>query len=473
MVAVECFGGFPIKNVRVYLMKKRVVLSVLLAAALLLSGCSLVVKDQAVDNARTVVSVNGETVNKETFMQDYNSALQYQEMLAQFYANYGMTAPAVSEDEILQQTVDSAVQRLVLRQKARELRLDELSAEENAKVDEDAQSAYGAQLESVKSQYFSGTQLEGDALAAALAEKAAELGINLDAIRADTLESAVLAKVRAESVKDVTVTAEEIQAEHSARVEKDKTAFEADKTAYGTARNGGTAVYYAPAGYRMVKQVLVKFLADDQAALDKANAAVTPLTSAVTQAKAALAENETALAKEGLAADELQKLTDKKAELQKALDDAVAAESAAQSEADAALEKAYANIEAKAQDVYAKATSGAAFDDLVKEYNEDGGQPAEGYAICEGFTSFDEAFVAPAMALTEAGSVAQPSKGIYGFYIVQYAADVAEGPAPLDTVSETIKADLLAARQEETYNAAVQSWTAAAQVETFPNVAKD
>jgi len=56
---------------------------------------------------------------------------------------------------------------------------------------------------------------------------------------------------------------------------------------------------------------------------------------------------------------------------------------------------------------------------------------------------------------------------------VQYADDVAEGAVSLSTVSDTIKEDLLKARQTETFEAAVQQWIGNSKVETFADVVKD
>lgn len=454
-------------------MKKRVLVSLLLAAAMLLSGCSLVVKDQKVDNARTVIQVNDQTVNKETFMQSYTTALENQKMLEQLYRNYGMQAPAVSEEEILQQTFDATVRQIVLEQKAKELSLDVLSAEEQKAADDKAQTQYDGQLSSIKTQFFTGTTLENEALDKAVQEKAAELGLDLAMIKEQAGKAAVLEKVRQEAIKDVTVTAEEIQKEFESRVESDKKNYEENANAYGQKRNGGEKVYYAPAGYRMVKQVLVQFTADDKTAIDAARSALTPLTTALNNAQTALDDNDKAMQAEGIAADELQKLTDKKAELQKALDEAKSAEQVAQQNLTAALEKGYAAIAQKAQDIYTRAQGGESFDALIKEFNEDPGQPAEGYAIREGFSSFDEAFVKPAMALTEKGSVAEPSKGLYGYYIVQYVDQVAEGAVQLDAVSDAIKGDLLTARQNETFESTVQQWISNSKVETFADRVKD
>ena len=123
--------------------------------------------------------------------------------------------------------------------------------------------------------------------------------------------------------------------------------------------------------------------------------------------------------------------------------------------------------------MYTRALGGENFDELIKEFNEDPGQPAQGYAIRKGFTDFDEAFVTPAMALENPGDVAEPSKGMYGYYIVQYAAPVKEGAVDLTTVKDAIQSELLTARQEEVYESTVQQWISASEVSTFPEVAKD
>lgn len=454
-------------------MKKHALLALLLALLLTLTGCSLVVKDPVVDAARTVISVNGEVKNKEAFMKEYDAALFQQQQLIAMYQSYGLQAPAMDEAQLLQDTLDNSVRQMVLEQKAKELKLDVLTPEEQADADEDAKSHFESELNYIKSQFFAGTTLEGDALDAAVRERAAQEGITEETFKQDGIDHTVMDKLRADAIKDVTVTAEEIQAEFDTRVENDKQAFADNLNGYGQALLQGTPAYFVPAGYRYVKQVLVKFTAEDQTAIDSARAALTPLTSAITTAQTTFDQNEEALKAENLSAEDLQALTDKKAELQAALDQAKSDAAVAEQNLTAATEKGYAGIAEKAQEVYTRALGGENFDELIKEFNEDPGQPSQGYAIRKGFTDFDEAFVTPAMALENPGDVAEPSKGMYGYYIVQYAAPVKEGAVDLTTVKDAIQSELLTARQEEVYESTVQQWISASEVSTFPEVAKD
>ncbi len=454
-------------------MKKRAIIALMLASLMLLSGCDLVVKDPKVDAAQTVISVNGEIKNKAAFQKDYDAALLQQQQLAAMYQAYGMQAPAIDEKQILQDALDVSVRQMVMSQKAAELKLDVLTPEEQAEAAEDAKSHYESELNYIQSNFFVGTQLEGEELDKAVRDRAAKEGITEDTFVQDGIDHTVMDKLRAEAIKDVTVSAEEIQAEYDTRVENDKLAFADNLDGYGQAMLQGTPAYYVPAGYRYVKQVLVKFTAEDQAAIDAARSALTPLNTAVTTAQTAVDQNEEALKAEDLSTEDLQALTDKKAELLSALEEAKGAAAVAEQSLTAATELGYANIAEKAQDIYTRAQGGESFDTLIKEYNEDPGQPETGYAIREGFASFDEAFVKPAMQLANPGDVAEPSKGMYGYYIVQYAAPVKEGPVDLATVKDTIQEALLSARQSEVYENTVQQWIGASEVKIFPDVMKD
>ena len=48
-------------------MRKKCILALMLAGMLVLSGCALVTVDEAADNARVILDVDGETVNKAVF----------------------------------------------------------------------------------------------------------------------------------------------------------------------------------------------------------------------------------------------------------------------------------------------------------------------------------------------------------------------------------------------------------------------
>ena len=70
-------------------MKKKTLFALLLAAVMLLSGCSLVLKDSAVDAKQTIIDVNGEQVDKQTFLNAYNYTLTMQQYYAQMLQQFG------------------------------------------------------------------------------------------------------------------------------------------------------------------------------------------------------------------------------------------------------------------------------------------------------------------------------------------------------------------------------------------------
>lgn len=447
-------------------MKKKLVLLLALALSLSLTGCNLVVKDKAVDMQRTVLSVNDEIVSKESFLPRYEETLARQRQFEQMLAANGITGYDMSDSEVAEQTMDTLIRRIVINQKAKEMGLTTLSEEEQKQMEEAAQSDYQTNLDTVKAQYFTGSQLPEEELEKAIKKQAVKLGITYENMAETALNSIIEDKVREEIYKDITVEDTAIQEEYDSRVHSDKTRFEQDSAAYGSDRLSGKDLYYVPAGYRLVKQVLVKFDEESQAAIDEARTAHQPFEAAVTQAQNNLDENAAAI--EAAESDE------KKAELEANVEALTALLENAQKEAeptqkalDMALEKGYTAIYGKAHDIYLRAHLGTSFDKLVKEFSEDPGQPEEGYAITDNFTQFDSAFVEPAMALSAAGNVARPSKGQYGYYIVQYTGDIKEGPVNFETVKDDIHAELLKKVQDDAFTAAVQAWIDASTVEKF------
>ena len=81
-----------------------------------------------------------------------------------------------------------------------------------------------------------------------------------------------------------------------------------------------------------------------------------------------------------------------------------------------------------------------------------------GYTIYAEQTNLDEAFLTAAMALENVGDVSDKVEGMYGYYIIQYTADVVEGPVALEEVSETLSAELLSSKQETTYDETMDKW---------------
>jgi hypothetical protein len=104
--------------------------ALLLALALGLSGCGLIVKDPAVDAKQVIVSVNGETIEKAKFITLYDNAYNREYQQQSMYVQYGILQQVnIDPDELLTTTLQGAAEETLLHQKAKELGLDQLTEE--------------------------------------------------------------------------------------------------------------------------------------------------------------------------------------------------------------------------------------------------------------------------------------------------------------------------------------------------------
>ena len=445
-------------------MQKKSLLALLLALTVLLSGCALVSVDTEKDNARVIVDVNGETVTKAVIHAAVDNQVSTYEYYNQLYSSYYGISDLYPTDEatVTAEVIDAYVNQLVSQQKAKELGLYEMTEEEQAEVDANGKTNYDSFIQSVVSTYMPGSTLEGDELTAAAEKYVAEHAVatvdgrsTLADFVAAAADEKALQKLNDYIIKDVAVTDEEIQADFDAKVESDKASYEADLNAYGTAVNGGSTVYYAPAGYRMVKHILVKVSDEDSAATTEKQTALTTAQTALTDAQAAL----------DAAAEDADKTA-----LQTAVDDAQKAVNDAQAAYDEAQAAGMANAKAKADEIYAQLTAeGADFETLLADNNGDPGQPAAGYAICEGFTSFVESFTNAAMALENVGDVSEPVESTYGYHIIKYVSAVEEGPVDIETVKDSISSALLTTKQNEVSTATIAQYVSEVNVKTYPD----
>ncbi|MBR6525749.1 MAG: peptidylprolyl isomerase [Clostridia bacterium] len=442
-------------------MQKKALLALLMAAVMLLSGCSLIVTDVEKDNARIVLDVNGETMNKGSIayvvdytieQNNYYNNLYYQ-MLGQS-AGYS-TDPAT----VLNTVLDQYTEVIVQNQKAQELGLDILTEEETAQVQVNAETEYESLLASIQSAYLTTSENTGDALREEVIEYAAANGYaSMEDMVESLTEEKIREKLKADAVKDVAVTEEELAAELEVKASADLTAYTQTPSDFGYDVNNGTTAYYAPAGYRYVKQVLIKHD-------DAESQLISEKSTALSTAKAGLTAAQNALDNAEEGADTVQ--------LQADLDAAQAVVDHAQKDYDDTRKAAYDKLLIRANKVYEQAMAGEDFDALIEAYNEDPGMQNEpgkthGYAVCADFIYFEDAFVNAAMALENVGDVSAPTEGSYGYYIVRYEAEIPEGAASLEDVREPLTAELLAAKQEAHYADVLAQWISEADVKSYP-----
>ena len=460
---------------------KKALLALMMAAILLVTcSCSLVEKDEAVDRATEIIKV-GDYVHTKGEIKDATES--YLNEYAYYYAMFGYSYDVTDADNIAeaqQYVIDSLIQEDVIAMKAAEMGIT-LTEEETAEATANADSTWESYKSSYQSTYLADTTLEGDELEAAIVAGMAEEGVTYDDLLESYTKSAITTKLEAEVVKDVTVTDEDLQAELDSRVESAKSTYESSLSSYGTSVNNGSTVYYRPAGYRMVKQILVKFTDEDQTAIDEASAALTEANTTVTNLETSLSDTgiedvDAALADRSTVTD----ITEEQTALLDQLETAKATAAEAQAKVDEVTATAYANIDAKADEVIAKlAEPDADWDALTAEYNEDPGMQegaataATGYAVCEGMSGMDSAFVDAAFALTEVGQVSPKTAGSYGYYIVKYVSDVEEGPVTLDEVRDVLQEDVLSEKQSEYYSEQVEQWVEAANAKIDTAALKD
>ena len=455
-------------------MRKRVVLALLLVAAMVVtSSCSLIVKDAEVDKQTPIISVVGQTFTKGEVNALVQNSLDYQTYL---YSMYGMNFDPTSESAISsaqESVINGLIEQAVVDNKMDEMGI-ELTDEELAEVQTESETTYQGYKDTVMNAAYADTELTGDELEAALVETMAQYGYpTLDEIVENNRETKRTEKLKAEIVKDVTVTDEEVQTEYDSRVENAKTTYESNPGSYGTSVTNGTTVYYTPAGYRYVKHILRKFSDEDSQKISDIQSQITDKQTQLSNVESSLSDLGEATEDESEEiAKNRQELTDTQTTLNAEIEDL-------NKQLDAAREAAYAALQPTIEEIQGKlAEEGADFDALMEEYGEDTGMQSEpaktnGYPVCEQSTNWVEEFRTAAMALAKVGDISEPVRSTYGIHIIKYVSDAVEGPVAFDEVKDTIESSLLSTKQDETYNAAVDAWVEAANAKVDRDALKD
>ena len=421
-------------------MKKQALLALMLVLTLILSGCTLIQKDAAVDAATEIIRLGDEVVTKGQIQEEVRNQLQY---TAYMYSMYGYSYDVTSEENIAeaQETViESFKKELVSHAKIREMGLDQLTEEEQTKIQSDAEKTYQSNLDYILTSNYADSELSDEEKNEKAKADLETMNYTMEKALEDAKETLLTEKLRQEIIKDVAVTEEEIKKDYDSKVASAKETYEGKAGTWASAANNGTTLYYTPAGVRFVKQILVKFQDEDQTKIDEAN-------KKVSDAQAALDKEDATEEEKAAAQEELTK---------------------AQAEANQVLETAFANIDETADGILAELEAGADWDTLMADRTQDPGMQSgitaeRGYAVSADMTSFDSAFVQAAMALEKIGDYSGKIRGTaYGYYIIKYVNDAVEGPIALEEVRDTLESSLLSTKQTETYNNQIQEWVDAA-----------
>ena len=418
-------------------MQKKALLALMLALALVLSGCALVKKDLAVDAATEIIKYKDQVVTKGEIQNQVNYQLNYN---AYVYSMYGMQYDPTSEKSISdarKAVIDAYKAQLVSNAKIQELGLDQLTEEEEKQIEENAEKDYQDNLKSIKDSNYANSELSEEEIETKAKADLEARGYTIEEARKAAKAELENDKLRKYIIDPVTVSDEEIQKEYDSELETAKTSYAENASAAASALNNGTEIYFTPEGLRRVKQILVQYDEEHRTAISDAQAKV--------KAAQAILDDEEATDEDKATA---------KTDLE-----------AAQADVDRLTEEAYASIDAEADEVLAKIEAGEDWDALTETYNDDPGMKSgrataeTGYAVCEGMTSFDSAFVEAAMGLANIGDVTGKIRGSSnGYYIIKYIGDVTAGEIGLDTVRDEIHDSLLSDKQDSLYEETIQKW---------------
>ncbi|MBQ8202606.1 MAG: hypothetical protein IJZ74_12650 [Clostridia bacterium] len=483
-------------------MQKRALLALLLAMMMFLTGCTLIVRDEAVDNARVILRLGDDVYTKGEVEEQVDMQLQYTQMMYSMYYGYAINTsdPAIIADA-QEMVIESLSRQLVMTAKARELGLDQLTEDETAQLEQAVQTTWQEYRDSIELELTLDENATEEQIEAAIDEVCAAEGVNLDVVRQSEMVNLLNEKLQAYAIKDVTVSEDALTAAFNSEVETAKSTYASNLSAYGAAVLNGEPVYYRPAGYRNVKQILIQFHDEDAALIDEINSALDNAERADNEYTAALAVQgvpsvEELISQVQVTLEEVSAPTaqatvkevvtsfseETEAEIS---DNAIKAAEARALRAFYTEQLAYAklqarvNIDPEADDVLTRLAAGEDWDALAAQYNDDpgmmeGAATAEtGYPVCEGFAQFDPAFVTAAMSIESVGGWSDKTPGSYGYYIIQYTSDVPEGPVDIESVRAALTDDLLATLQDQAYEAALASWISAADVQVDRNALND
>ena len=448
-------------------MRKRVFLAVLLIAVVVLgTGCSAK-KDAAADAQTVIIEVAGTTIPKSKVENVTSNVISYMQYM---YSMYGMTYDPTDADT-LSAAQDNAIQWLiqsaVVDQKVKEAGLDVFTDAELADIQKKADETYQSYVDSITKNYFADTKLTGDELTKAISDKMTELGYPDQAtVLEDQKTSTAQEKLKASIIKDVAVTDADIQTEYDSQVATAKSNYQTSLTQYATDVSGGSTIYYRPAGYRYVKNLLIKYT-------DADTKAITDIETQIADKKDDLDTNASMVA--ALPTDSATDTADEK-ERRAYLDT-----SKAQLDADleslntqlkAATDTAKTDIQAKVDEVSAKIAANEDFDALLTQYGEDTGmqsEPAktEGYLVCAGDPTYVTEFTDAAMALAKVGDISAPFTTKYGVHFVKFVSELTEGAVPLADIKDAIKASLLTTKQNDLYDTTVSQWVTEANAKIY------
>lgn len=433
-------------------MKRKICLLLCLALTLgLLSGCKLIVKDEAVDAATPAVEVNGEVITKGEVNE---RALRRQ--AAQQYIGIDVDPIETARSKV----IDKLIREKAIEQKMAQYGVEPVTEAEFNEAANAGMTFGGDDVYEEYTDYVTGDMATLAAMKTKLQGKVAE-------------------------ANNVTVDEAKLEEDYKTKLEADQAKY-TDQAAYVTAVNADTESYYVPGDIRMVKQILIRFTdeevqqlqslaADKKETEDKIKALK---EAAEAPAEETPAETTEAPAEETEPPAEATEAPAEAAEPEETLESLELKLKEQESQYQTALAAACVGIQDETDHVMEELRNGGDWDAISADHNDDPGMMAgrrtaeTGYAIYAEDENFDPAFKAAAMSLQTVGDIADPAAGVHGYYIVRLERDLTEGAVAFEEVHDALYKETYDKQAGELYDKLAEQWVSEAQVVRHDEVFK-
>lgn len=347
---------------------------------------------------------NGGIVTVEEAREEYSS-------IATYYYGIGMTEEEFSDD--LKMTVlQTLVEDKIMRAKAEELGIAELSDEREAAIEAQANAEFEDDI-AYYSQFRYDENKTEDQIREETIAFLAESGITLESKIEEARKGAWRDALYEYATKDAKLSDEALKEYYETQLISDEMTYSVSYAEYEADANAGRVMAWNPAGVRRVETILIPF-DDSQAAL-------------YMNIQAELASGNT---------DNMD-----------------------------GLETLYEEIEPQANEVKERLNAGEDFAVLQARY---GTLDQGGSYVSAMSTAYGDAFTDAVMALEQIGDTTEPIRVDRGIVIARYAADVQEGPARFEDIKDALSVSYDQLYKQDVYSNFVEKCIEEANVRYYP-----
>ena len=372
-------------------------------------------------------------------------------------AYQGYSPTDAEKEELIRQTIDHLADLALIENKLIEKGRNKLSEAEETLL----RSYAGNQYESLWQNFRQRVISEGyDATEAQITSWLNEQGYTLDVMYQEVLVRVRYSRIFELYCPGVTVTDEEVEAYLQENfIRPDREAYEFDIPRYEREiLNTGNESFFTPAGYRVIRQILLPFpqsVVDEiralQPALEESSAAVEDAYHAAADAAITGGDVEAARAEYRKQADAYAELLGKAVDLE---------------------QSALPLVKATTDEIARRYASGESFDSLIRTFGTEAGEDTGAeFLFHPDSENWAGAFGQAVSALEKPGDITAPFVTDLGIHIVLYQADVPSGAHELTEEERTaLEASALEAKQMEILEGYLDEWRKQYKIETHPEL---